>query len=191
MPTTLLVVQPPLHLGMLSVFSLFHYPSHEKFLSIPFYHISFSILWWEKPLVFLYLSLYHASSGPNRFTTYFRPRCLPSRALPKRGPSWIPKRPFSPLHQTTPFVIPLTMRPPPLHWVDTNWWCSSHSIIVLLLHVFPCNFCCYHWMLSYFILFWNWFHSLVFASLKNNVGLAHLPLLGPWTSQGISFIIYF
>ena len=31
-PTTLLAVQPLLHLGMLSVFSLFHYPSHKKIL---------------------------------------------------------------------------------------------------------------------------------------------------------------
>ena len=32
------------------------------------------------------------------------------------------------------------MGPPPLHWLDTNWWCSNHSIVVLLLHVLSSSF---------------------------------------------------
>lgn len=42
LPITLLTVQPPLHLGMPSVFSLSHYPCHEKFLSVWFCRESFS-----------------------------------------------------------------------------------------------------------------------------------------------------
>ena len=53
----LLVVRPPINLCMPSVFSLFLYPSHNKFLSIWFCRESFSLAWMDKALG-LSLSLY-------------------------------------------------------------------------------------------------------------------------------------
>ena len=72
-PTTILAIwiQPPLHLGMPSIFSLFHYPSQDKFISIRFYCIPFPLFWWVKPQVSLYLSLQHALSSLCQFATYF------------------------------------------------------------------------------------------------------------------------
>ena len=41
LPINLLVVQSPLHLGMPIAFSLFHYPFHDRFQFIWFYHEPF------------------------------------------------------------------------------------------------------------------------------------------------------
>ena len=41
-----------------------------------------------------------------------------------------------PLHQTTPSANPLTMGPPPLHWLGAVWWCSNHGVVLPLPSVF-------------------------------------------------------
>ena len=58
MPTTLLTVwvRPPLHSGMPNVFSLFHYLSHDKFLSIWFCRVPLSLIWRVTPWVSFYQS---------------------------------------------------------------------------------------------------------------------------------------
>ena len=41
-----------------------------------------------------------------------------------------------PLHQTTPSTNPLTMGPPPLHWLGAVWWCFGHGVVLPLPSVF-------------------------------------------------------
>ena len=48
LPTSAIVVWPPLHLDMLSAFSLFHYLFHDKSLFVLFCRRSISLIWWAK-----------------------------------------------------------------------------------------------------------------------------------------------
>ena len=91
LPTNLLVVWPPLHLGMPNTFSLFHYSFHDKSLSVWIYREPFSLIRMGKTLgLSLPISLtYIKWSQP--FTAYFGQRCIPSRTPPRRGLDWIPK----------------------------------------------------------------------------------------------------
>ena len=133
-PTILLAIWPRLHLGMPSVLR-FYYPSHEKSLSILI--LSYTFL---SPLMgkALGLSLPISLAG----IKWSQPVCYlfwvkmpPQQSTFQKRP-WLDtkNRTFSFFHQTTSFVIPLTIGPSPLHWLGIGWWCFSHSMVFLLLH---------------------------------------------------------
>ena len=63
---------------------------------------------------------------------------MPSQQSISQKRPWLDtrNRPFPIFHQTTPSVNFLTVSPLPLHWLGTGWWCSGHSVAILLLFVF-------------------------------------------------------
>lgn len=93
-------------------------------------------------------------------------------------------KPFPPPLQTTPSVNLLTMGPPPLHWLDTGWWYSNHSVVVLLL---PASFSFFSTLflplIFGFALFCSWIlftHVHFYGERYGFIRLAPLlPLLGP------------
>ena len=99
-----LVARPLLPLGKLSVFSFFHYPSHDK-ISICLFllYASHSLLEWIRTWFSHYLPLWHASSGP-AVCYLFWAKCNPNKAFTQKELQLeIQNRLFSPHHQTTPF----------------------------------------------------------------------------------------
>ena len=117
LPTNLLVVWPPLHLGMPNTFSLFHYSFHDKSLFVWICHEPFSLIRTGKTLgLSLPISLtYIKWSQP--FTTYVGQRCLLSRAPPKRGLGWI--------SEICPFP------PPPNHTLYKSIDCGPTSLALV------------------------------------------------------------
>ena len=59
LPTNLLAARPPLHLGMPSTFSLFHYPFHDKFQFVWFCREPFIRILMGKVSLSTYLSGMH------------------------------------------------------------------------------------------------------------------------------------
>ena len=88
LPTTPLVVRPPLHLGMPSTFSLFHYPFHNRSQFVWFCLEPFPLAWTDKALGLSPLSSLACIKWSQPSTTYFGQRCHPSRASPKRSLGW-------------------------------------------------------------------------------------------------------
>ena len=107
LPTNLLVVWPPLHLGMPNTFSLFHYSFHDKSLFVWICHEPFSLIRMGKTLG-LYLPISPTNiKWSQPFTAYFGQRCIPSKTPPKRGLDWILKiSHFPPSTKPHPLWIP-------------------------------------------------------------------------------------
>ena len=85
LPTSSIVVRPPLHLDLTSAFSLFYYLFHDKSLSIWFCHGSISLILMGKALSFSLPISMVCIKWSDPFTTYFEQRYFSSKALPKRG----------------------------------------------------------------------------------------------------------
>jgi len=113
LPTTLLVVQPLLHLGMPSTFSLFH--NRSQF--VWFCHEPFPFTWTDKALGLSPLSFLACIKWSQPSTTHFGQRCHPSRASPKRGLGWKSKIGYFP--------------PPPIHTLckSLNCWPTSFVLV--------------------------------------------------------------
>ena len=71
------------------------------------------------------------------FITYIWAKMLSQQSISQKR-AWLDtkNKPFPPPHQTTPSISPLTVGPPPLHWLGTSWWCSDHNVVIPLLSVF-------------------------------------------------------
>ena len=132
LPTNLLVARPH-YIQACSLPSL-SYTTHSTINSSSFGSVVSLSFFLERIRIWvsLYLSLQNASSGPNYLPPILGKDAIPAKHLPKEAMT----RPFSFFHQTTPSVNPLTVSQLPLHWLGTGWWCSGHSVTVLLLFVF-------------------------------------------------------
>ena len=132
LPTNLLVARP--HYIQACPLPSLSYTTHSTINSSSFGSTVSLSFFLERIRIWvsLYLSLQNASSGPNYLPPILGKDAIPAKHLPKEAMT----RPFSFFHQTTPSVNPLTVSQLPLHWLSTGWWCSGHSVAVLLLFVF-------------------------------------------------------
>ena len=132
LPTNLLVARP--HYIQACPLPSLSYTTHSTINSSSFGSAVSLSFFLERIRIWvsLYLSLQNASSGPNYLPPILGKDAIPAKHLPKEAMT----RPFSFFHQTTPSVNPLTVSQLPLHWLSTGWWCSGHSVAVLLLFVF-------------------------------------------------------
>ena len=113
---------------------------------------------------------------------------LPSQQSTSQKRPWLDtiNRPFSPLHQTTPSANPLTVGPPPLHWLDTGWWCFGQDVIVPLLPILSSFFLMPFLPLMYGLVSFCNLHFLYphLAFMGDGMGLLGLPhfchFLGLW-----------
>ena len=85
LPLSPLATWPPLHLGMPSAFSLFHYLFHDKFLSIWFCVSLFLSFQRTKFWVSFYLFLWHASSGLSHLLSILDKDAFLAKYLPKEA----------------------------------------------------------------------------------------------------------
>ena len=180
-PTILLAVWPPLPLGIASVFSCFHYPPHDKSLSILILPYTFLFLLMGKTLgLFLPISL--VCIKWSQLVYYLFWVRTPPQYSTSQKRSWLDtwNRTFSHLHQITPSVIPLTMGPPPLPgWVQVGGasaiiWLSYCFMPHLLS--FARNFYHSYLILSSFVICWDWGSPHVVALYGKRCGLVELAL---------------